>query len=188
MLPVADLLAQIRIKYLEYGIKEEPYVVVKADAGSDSSARACPISRSPATSVTVVMTVLSVAAAYGSLVIVFQWGWLQGIGFEPINSIDSTIPPLVLAMTFAAMHYFGIGLHKTSLGALVIALGLLVDDPVVAGDAIKRELGHGKLRVVAAWLGPLKLARAILFATTPQITAGKATKYSCTTCMGALTL
>ena len=54
----------------------------------------------------VLMTVLSVAAAYGSLVIVFQWGWLQGIGFEPINSIDSTIPPLVLAMTFGlSMDY-----------------------------------------------------------------------------------
>ena len=33
--------------------------------------------------------------------------------------------PLVLAMTFALMHYFGIGLHKISLGALVLALGLL---------------------------------------------------------------
>ncbi|RCI69603.1 AcrB/AcrD/AcrF family protein, partial [Pseudomonas aeruginosa] len=39
--------------------------------------------------------------------------------------------PLVLAMTFAAMHYFGIGLHKISLGALVLALGLLVDDAII---------------------------------------------------------
>ena len=54
----------------------------------------------------VLMTVLSVAAAYGSLVVVFQWGWLQDIGFEPIGSIDSTIPPLVLAMTFGlSMDY-----------------------------------------------------------------------------------
>ena len=54
----------------------------------------------------VLMTVLSVAAAYGSLVAVFQWGWLQDIGFEPISSIDSTIPPLVLAMTFGlSMDY-----------------------------------------------------------------------------------
>ena len=54
----------------------------------------------------VVMTVLSVAAAYGSLVMVFQWGWLEGLGFEPITSIDSTIPPLVLAMTFGlSMDY-----------------------------------------------------------------------------------
>ena len=54
----------------------------------------------------VLMTVLSVAAAYGSLVVVFQWGWLEAIGFEPISSIDSTIPPLVLAMTFGlSMDY-----------------------------------------------------------------------------------
>ena len=54
----------------------------------------------------VLMTVLSVAAAYGSLVVVFQWGWLRNLGFEPIESIDSTIPPLVLAMTFGlSMDY-----------------------------------------------------------------------------------
>ena len=54
----------------------------------------------------VLMTVLSVAAAYGSLVVVFQWGWLEPLGFEPITSIDSTIPPLVLAMTFGlSMDY-----------------------------------------------------------------------------------
>lgn len=54
----------------------------------------------------VLMTVLSVAAAYGSLVMVFQWGWLQKLGFEPITSIDSTVPPLVLAMTFGlSMDY-----------------------------------------------------------------------------------
>ena len=54
----------------------------------------------------VLMTVLSVAAAYGSLVIVFQWGWVQDLGFHPITSIDSTIPPLVLAMTFGlSMDY-----------------------------------------------------------------------------------
>src|ERR1700759_713112 len=54
----------------------------------------------------VLMTVLSVAAAYGSLVMVFQWGWLEKLGFPPITSIDSTVPPLVLAMTFGlSMDY-----------------------------------------------------------------------------------
>jgi RND superfamily putative drug exporter len=54
----------------------------------------------------VLMTVLSVAAAYGSLVVVFQWGWLADLGFRPITSLDSTIPPLVLAMTFGlSMDY-----------------------------------------------------------------------------------
>lgn len=54
----------------------------------------------------VVMTVLSVAAAYGSLVAVFQWGWLEQLGFAPTGSIDSFIPPIVLAMTFGlSMDY-----------------------------------------------------------------------------------
>ncbi|MGE2692081.1 MMPL family transporter [Mycolicibacterium pulveris] len=54
----------------------------------------------------VLMTVLSVAAAYGSLVVVFQWGWLEGLGLEPISSLDSTIPPLVLAIAFGlSMDY-----------------------------------------------------------------------------------
>jgi RND superfamily putative drug exporter len=54
----------------------------------------------------VLMTMLSVAAAYGSLVMVFQWGWLEDLGFHPITSIDSTVPPLVLAMTFGlSMDY-----------------------------------------------------------------------------------
>src|SRR5271163_5372530 len=54
----------------------------------------------------VLMTLLSVAAAYCSLVVVFQWGWLESLGFPHISSIDSTVPPLVLAMTFGlSMDY-----------------------------------------------------------------------------------
>ena len=43
--------------------------------------------------------------------------------------------------------------------------------PVVAGDAIKRELGHGLPRDLAAWIGPSKLAKAIVFATITNIVA-----------------
>ncbi len=57
----------------------------------------------------VLMTLLSVAAAYGSLVMVFQWGWLDKLGllgFPELGSIDSIVPPLVLAMTFGlSMDY-----------------------------------------------------------------------------------
>ncbi|CAM3733312.1 Multidrug resistance protein MdtB [Pseudomonas reidholzensis] len=62
--------------------------------------------------------------------------------------------PLVLAMTFAAMHYFGIGLHKISLGALVLALGLLVDDAIIAVEmmAIKMEQGFDRFKAASyAW-------------------------------------
>ena len=59
--------------------------------------------------------------------------------------------PLVLAMTFAAMHYFGIGLHKISLGALVVALGLLVDDAIIAVEmmAVKMEQGFDRIRAAS---------------------------------------
>jgi hypothetical protein len=48
---------------------------------------------------------------------------------------------------------------------------LLVDMPVVAGDAIKRELGQGSPRSLASWIGPSKLAKAIIFATITNIVA-----------------
>ena len=62
--------------------------------------------------------------------------------------------PLVLAMTFTAMNYFDIGLHKISLGALVLALGLMVDDAIIAVEmmAIKMEQGFDRLKAASfAW-------------------------------------
>jgi multidrug efflux pump subunit AcrB len=47
----------------------------------------------------------------------------------------------------------------------------LVDDPVVAGNTIKRDLALGHTRLVSAWLGPTKLAKAIMFATVTNIAA-----------------
>ncbi|MBV9958279.1 MAG: efflux RND transporter permease subunit, partial [Acidobacteria bacterium] len=79
--------------------------------------------------------------------------------------------PLTLAMTFGMMHILGIDLQQVSIATLIIALGLLVDDPVVAGDAIKRDLAQGHPSVIAAWLGPTKLATAILYATITNIVA-----------------
>ncbi|HKG78784.1 MAG TPA: efflux RND transporter permease subunit, partial [Pyrinomonadaceae bacterium] len=79
--------------------------------------------------------------------------------------------PITLAMTFGMMHVLGIDLQQVSIATLIIALGLLVDDPVVAGDAIKRDLALGHKRSKAAWLGPTKLAKAILFATITNIVA-----------------
>ena len=79
--------------------------------------------------------------------------------------------PLTCAMTLGACQLLGIDLQQVSIAAMIIALGLLVDDPVVAGDAINRELAHGQPRDVAAWLGPQKLARAILYATVTNCAA-----------------
>ncbi|HUN60451.1 MAG TPA: efflux RND transporter permease subunit [Candidatus Sulfotelmatobacter sp.] len=79
--------------------------------------------------------------------------------------------PITLAMTFGFAHLLGIDLQQVSIATLIIALGLLVDDPVVAGDSIKRSLVDAHPPVIAAWLGPTKLAHAILFATITNIVA-----------------
>ncbi len=58
--------------------------------------------------------------------------------------------PLVLAVTFLAMWYWKIGLHKISLGSLIIALGLLVDDAIIAVEMMVRKMEEGYDKVRAA--------------------------------------
>jgi hypothetical protein len=91
--------------------------------------------------------VLAEAVAIVLLVSFFSLGFRTGL-------VVAVSIPLVLAMTFAVMHYFGIGLHKISLGALVLALGLLVDDAIIAVEmmAIKMEQGFSRLKAASfAW-------------------------------------
>src|SRR5712675_2471617 len=79
--------------------------------------------------------------------------------------------PITLGMTFGVSYMLGIDLQQVSVATLIIALGLLVDVPVVAGDGIQRGLAAGLPRAAAAWLGPTKLATAIFFATITNIIA-----------------
>jgi multidrug efflux pump len=58
--------------------------------------------------------------------------------------------PLVLAITFVTMYYWGVGLHKISLGSLIIALGLLVDDAIIAVEMMVRKLEEGYDKTRAA--------------------------------------
>ncbi len=58
--------------------------------------------------------------------------------------------PVVLAATFLVMHSFDIGLHKISLGALILALGLLVDDAIIAVEMMSSKMEQGWDRVKAA--------------------------------------
>jgi len=79
--------------------------------------------------------------------------------------------PITLAMTFGTLYVLGIDVQQVSVASLIIALGLLVDDPVVAGDSIKRMLAEGHPRIIAPWLGPTKIATAIMYATVTNIVA-----------------
>ncbi|MEY4099512.1 MAG: hypothetical protein RL300_683 [Pseudomonadota bacterium] len=75
------------------------------------------------------------------------WSWT--LDMRPGLVVGITIP-LVLAMTFLAMNYWGIGLHKISLGSLIIALGLLVDDAIIAVEMMVRKMEEGYDKVRAA--------------------------------------
>ena len=79
--------------------------------------------------------------------------------------------PITLFITFGMSHMLGIDLQQVSIATLIIALGLLVDVPVVAGDAIKNQLGAGLPPLIASWAGPTKLIVAIIFATITNIVA-----------------
>ena len=70
-------------------------------------------------------------------------GWRTGI-------VVAITIPVVLAATFLVMNFFDIGLHKISLGALILALGLLVDDAIIAVEMMSSKMEQGWDRVKAA--------------------------------------
>jgi multidrug efflux pump len=71
------------------------------------------------------------------------------VDMRPGLVVGITIP-LVLAVTFLAMDFWGIGLHKISLGSLIIALGLLVDDAIISVEMMVRKMEEGYDKVRAA--------------------------------------
>ena len=73
--------------------------------------------------------------------------------------------PLVLAATFLTMRMFGIDLHKISLGALIIALGLLVDDAIIAVEMMVRKMEEGLSRFDAATFAYTSTAMPMLTGT-----------------------
>jgi multidrug efflux pump subunit AcrB len=78
-----------------------------------------------------------------------RWYNRYYVDMRPGLVVGITIP-LVLAVTFLGMDYWGIGLHKISLGSLIIALGLLVDDAIIAVEMMVRKMEEGWDKVRAA--------------------------------------
>jgi multidrug efflux pump len=78
-----------------------------------------------------------------------RWFNRYYVDLRPGLVVGITIP-LVLAVTFLGMSYWGIGLHKISLGSLIIALGLLVDDAIIAVEMMVRKMEEGYDKVRAA--------------------------------------
>jgi multidrug efflux pump subunit AcrB len=79
--------------------------------------------------------------------------------------------PITLALAYGVMNAVRLDLQQVSIAAMIIALGLLVDNPVVASDAIKNAMAEGYDRLNASWVGPTRLRRAVFFATITNIAA-----------------
>ncbi|MEF9955673.1 MAG: efflux RND transporter permease subunit [Acinetobacter sp.] len=126
------------------------------------------------------LKVLTEAVIIVLLVSFFSLGFRTGL-------VVALSIPLVLAMTFAGMSLFDVGLHKISLGALILALGLLVDDAIIAVEmmAIKMEQGYSRLKAAGfAWqttafpmlTGTLITAAGFLPIATAQSGTGEYTR------------
>lgn len=89
------------------------------------------------------MTVLTEAVIIVLAVSFFSLGWRTGM-------IVALSIPLVLASTFMVMQMVGIDLQRISLGALIIALGLLVDDAIIAVEMMTVKMEQGFDRLTAA--------------------------------------
>jgi multidrug efflux pump len=95
------------------------------------------------TSLNLFVSTLGEAMAIVLAVSFLSLGWRTG-------TVVALSIPLVLAMTFLAMKLFGIDLQRISLGALVIALGLLVDDAIIAAEMMVVKMEQGWDRFKAA--------------------------------------
>ncbi|MDN6280733.1 MAG: efflux RND transporter permease subunit, partial [Psychroflexus sp.] len=79
--------------------------------------------------------------------------------------------PMTVAMTFASLHLFGVELHQVSLAALIVVLGMVVDDAIVIADNYVELLDEGMERSKAAWKSATSLVIPIFTATITIIAA-----------------
>ncbi|RNL86291.1 efflux RND transporter permease subunit [Sinomicrobium pectinilyticum] len=79
--------------------------------------------------------------------------------------------PMTIAMTFAMLHAFGIELHQVSLAALIVVLGMVVDDAIVIADNYVELLDEGMSPSKAAWRSATDLVIPVLTATITIIAA-----------------
>ena len=102
-----------------------------------------------------------------AIVIVLAVSFLS-LGWRPGIVVAIAIP-LVLAITFVAMKFLGISLQRISLGALIIGLGLLVDDAMIAVETMVSKLEQGVDKVTAATFAYTSTAFPMLTGTLVTI-------------------
>jgi multidrug efflux pump len=102
-----------------------------------------------------------------AIIIILVCSFLS-LGVRP-GAVVALAIPFTLAIVFAVMDGFDIGLHRISLGALIIALTLLVDDAMTTVDAMLRRLGAGDSKDEAATFAYKTLAAPMLIGTLVTI-------------------
>jgi multidrug efflux pump subunit AcrB len=95
---------------------------------------------------------------------------LIGMGLRNALVVSTTIP-LAIAITIGAMYLMGIQIHQISIAALIIALGMLVDNAIVVSDAIQVRLAQGEERFSASVLGAKESAIPVLTSTLTTLAA-----------------
>jgi len=98
------------------------------------------------------------------IVVLLGMGWKNAL-------VTSTAIPLSIMLSFMAMYLLGINIHEISIAALIIVLGILVDDAIVMVDAIQVGLDKGLNRMEACLQGLKQAAIPILTATLVIIIA-----------------
>ncbi|ARS37549.1 efflux RND transporter permease subunit [Pontibacter actiniarum] len=88
-----------------------------------------------------------------------------------IAAVAAMAIPVTVAVTFALLHTFGIELHQVSLAALIVVLGMVVDDAIVIADNYVELLDEGVERWTAAWRSASDLVVPVLTATATIIAA-----------------
>ncbi|MCF0069645.1 efflux RND transporter permease subunit [Dyadobacter sp. CY261] len=86
-----------------------------------------------------------------------------------IATVAAMAIPMTVAVTFALMQAFGIELHQVSLAALIVVLGMVVDDAIVIADNYVELLDEGVDRWSAAWRSASDLVIPVLAATVTII-------------------
>ncbi len=93
-----------------------------------------------------------------------------GMGLRNAVVVSAAIP-LSILMTFGTMHLMGIYIHQISLTALIVALGILVDNSIVISDTIQVKIDNGEGKLAAAFNGARISSIPIFTATLTTVAA-----------------
>jgi multidrug efflux pump subunit AcrB len=98
------------------------------------------------------------------VVVMLFLGWRTGL-------IVGAMVPLTMVITLVGMSIGGIALHRVSIAAIIVALGLLVDNGVVIAEDIRRRMDAGLGRLEAALATPRTLAIPLLTSSLTTVLA-----------------